>query len=98
MILEGVMERRDCAPLPGTALDGGWRRRAAFYLRTLARHQPLAKAALLVAFTVLYRIAVKAPLELLRLRPALAWAELRAAAAGAGAALRAFSDRSPSRR
>ena len=68
------------------------------HLRTLARHQPLAKAALLVAFTVLYRIAVKAPLEVLRLRPALAWAELRAAAAGAGAALRAFSDRSPSRR
>jgi N-acetylglucosaminyl-diphospho-decaprenol L-rhamnosyltransferase len=68
------------------------------HLRTLARHQPLPKAALLVALTVLYRAAVKAPLELLRVRPALAWAELRAAAAGAGAALRAFSDRSPPRR
>jgi len=68
------------------------------HLRTLARHQPLAKAALLVALTVLYRTAVKAPLELLRVRPALAWAELRAAAAGAGAALRVFSDRSPPRR
>jgi len=40
-----------------------------------------------------YRAAVKAPLELLRLRPALAWAEVRAAAAGGFAALRALSDR-----
>jgi len=68
------------------------------HLRTLARHQPLPKAALLVALTVLYRSAVKAPLELLRARPALAWAELRGAAAGAAAAVRALSGRSPPRR
>jgi len=63
------------------------------HLRTLARHEPLVKAAPLVALTVVYRAAVKAPVELLRLRPALAWAELRAAAAGGLAALRALSDR-----
>ena len=63
------------------------------HLRTLARHEPLAKAAPLVAMTVVYRAVVKAPVELLRLRPALAWAELRAAAAGGLAALRALSDR-----
>jgi hypothetical protein len=43
---------------------------------------------------VAYRAAVKAPLELLRARPGLALAELRAAAGGAWSALRAFSDRS----
>ena len=63
------------------------------HLRTLARHEPLVKAAPLVVLTVAYRAAVKAPLELLRLRPALAWAEVRAAAAGGCAALRALSDR-----
>ena len=63
------------------------------HLRTLARHEPLVKAAPLVVLTVAYRAAVKAPLELLRLRPALAWAEVRAAAAGGFAALRALSDR-----
>jgi len=63
------------------------------HLRTLARHEPLVKAAPLVALTMVYRAAVKAPVELLRLRPALAWAELRAAAAGGLAALRALSDR-----
>jgi GT2 family glycosyltransferase len=68
------------------------------HLRTVALHQPALKAAALVPLTVLYRAAVKAPLELLRRRPALAWAELRAAAAGGVAALRAFSDRSPPRR
>jgi len=47
-----------------------------------------------VPLTMLYRAAVKAPLELVRLRPALAWAELRAAAAGGAAALRALSGRS----
>jgi hypothetical protein len=52
------------------------------------------KAAALVPLTILYRVAVKAPLELLRVRPLLAWAELRAAAAGGAAALRAFSGRS----
>lgn len=64
------------------------------HLRTLARHQPVLKAAALVPLTMAYRAAVKAPLELLRRRPALAWAELRAAAAGGAAALRALSDRS----
>jgi GT2 family glycosyltransferase len=68
------------------------------HLRTLARHQPLLKAAALVPLTVAYRAAVKAPLELLRRRPALAWAELRAAGAGGAAALRALSDRSQRRR
>jgi N-acetylglucosaminyl-diphospho-decaprenol L-rhamnosyltransferase len=64
------------------------------HLRTVALHQPLLKAAALVPLTMLYRAAVKAPLELLRVRPSLAWAELRAAAAGGAAALRALSDRS----
>ncbi|HET7784581.1 MAG TPA: glycosyltransferase family 2 protein [Myxococcales bacterium] len=68
------------------------------HLRTLALHQPLLKAAALVPLTVAWRAAVKAPLELLRRRPALAWAELRAAGAGAAAALRALSDRSLRRR
>ncbi len=68
------------------------------HLRTIARHQPVLKAAALVPLTIAYRAAVKAPLELLRRQPALAWAELRAAAAGGAAALRAFNDRSRSRR
>ena len=63
------------------------------HLRTVARHQPPLKAAALVPLTMLYRAAVKAPLELMRMRPALAWAELRAAAAGGAAALRAFTGR-----
>jgi len=63
------------------------------HLRTLARNQPLLRAAALVPLTIAYRAAVKAPLELFRGRPALAWAELRAAAAGGAAALRALSDR-----
>jgi hypothetical protein len=63
-------------------------------LRTVALHQPLLKAAALVPLTVLYRALVKAPLMLLRRKPALAWAELRAAAAGGAAALRTFSGRS----
>jgi GT2 family glycosyltransferase len=68
------------------------------HLRTVALHQPLLKAAALVPLTIGYRAAVKAPLELLRSRPSLAWAELRAAAQGGVAALRAFSDRSRRRR
>jgi hypothetical protein len=68
------------------------------HLRTLARHQPLFKAAALVPLTMAWRAAVKAPLELLRGQPALAWAEVRAAAAGGAAALRALSDRSLRRR
>jgi N-acetylglucosaminyl-diphospho-decaprenol L-rhamnosyltransferase len=67
------------------------------HLRTLARHQPPLRAAALIPLTMLYRMAVKAPLELLRRRPALAWAELRAAAEGGVAALRALSGRSPRR-
>jgi GT2 family glycosyltransferase len=68
------------------------------HLRTVGRHQPMLKAAALVPLTMLYRAAVKAPLELLRVRPSLAWAELRAAAAGGAAALRALSRRSRPRR
>jgi GT2 family glycosyltransferase len=64
------------------------------HLRTVARHQPLLKASALVPLTMLYRAVVKAPLELLRGRPSLAWAELLAAAAGGAAAVRAFSGRS----
>jgi GT2 family glycosyltransferase len=64
------------------------------HLRTLALHQPLYKAAALVPLTVAYRALVKAPLELLRAHPALAWAELRAAGGGAIEALSALSDRS----
>jgi GT2 family glycosyltransferase len=68
------------------------------HLRTLARHQPLLKAAALVPLTVAYRTVVKAPLELLRARPSLALAEWKAAGAGAADALKAFIDRSRSRR
>jgi len=68
------------------------------HLRTVALHQPLFKAAALVPLTMAYRAAVKAPLELLRGRPSLALAELRAAAGGGLMALRAFSDRSRLRR
>ncbi len=63
------------------------------HLRTLALHQPLWKAAALVPLTAAYRVAVKAPLELLRARPALAWAELRAAAMGLVAAAQAALQR-----
>ncbi len=52
------------------------------HLRTLALHQPLYKLAALVPLTLAYRVAFKAPLELLRARPRLALAELRAAGAG----------------
>jgi hypothetical protein len=68
------------------------------HLMTVARHQPALKAAALVPLTMLYRAAVKAPLEVLRVRPALAWAELRAAARGGAAALSAFTGRSRRRR
>lgn len=64
------------------------------HLRTVALHQPALKAAALVPLTMLYRAAVKAPLEILRVRPSLAWAELRAAAAGGAAALSVFTGRS----
>ncbi len=68
------------------------------HLITVARHQPALKAAALVPLTVLYRVAVKAPLEMLRRRPALAWAEVRAALAGGAAAFSTFSRRSRQRR
>jgi len=68
------------------------------HLRTLAMHQPLLKAAALVPLTVAYRAAVKAPLELIRARPSLALAEIKAAGAGGVDALRAFIDRSRQRR
>lgn len=68
------------------------------HLRTLALHQPPLKAAALVPLTALYRAAVKAPLELLRGRPALAWAELRAAAGGTLSALDAAAQRLRARR
>ena len=63
------------------------------HLRTLALHQPLWKAALLVPATAAFRVAVKAPLELARLRPAHALAEVRAAASGLLAALTARRSR-----
>jgi GT2 family glycosyltransferase len=63
------------------------------HLRTLALHQPPLRAAALVPLTAAYRAAVKMPLELLRGRPALALAELRAAVAGAAAAVLALRAR-----
>ena len=63
------------------------------HLRTLALHQPLARAALLVPATAAWRALVKAPLELLRGRPALALAELRASVGGALAAAAALPQR-----
>jgi GT2 family glycosyltransferase len=68
------------------------------HLRTVAMHQPVLKAAALVPLTVAYRAVVKAPLELARARPRLALAELKAAGAGAADAVKAFIDRSRSRR
>lgn len=67
------------------------------HLRTLALHQPLVKAAALIPATIAYRAVLKAPLELLRGRPALALAELRAAGGGALEAARALIDRSRAR-
>jgi GT2 family glycosyltransferase len=63
------------------------------HLRTVALHQPALRAAALVPLTAAYRAAVKMPLELLRGRPGLAFAELRAAVAGAAAALGALPTR-----
>lgn len=57
------------------------------HLRTLALHQPWPRALALVPLTAAYRALVKAPLELVRLRPALAWAELHAAFSGTAAAV-----------
>ena len=63
------------------------------HLRTLALHQPWPRALALVPLTAAYRALIKAPLELVRLRPALAWAELRAAASGTASAARAALSR-----
>jgi N-acetylglucosaminyl-diphospho-decaprenol L-rhamnosyltransferase len=64
------------------------------HLRTLALHQRPLRAAALVPLTAAYRLAVKLPLELFRGRPALAFAELRAAIGGSAAALAALPARS----
>ena len=63
------------------------------HLRTVALHQPLYKVAALVPLTVAYRLAFKAPLELLKARPAHALAELRAAGAGLLEVLHALGER-----
>lgn len=63
------------------------------HLRTLALHQPAWKAAALVPLTAMYRVAIKAPVELLKARPALAWAEIRAAAGGSLTAAQALLSR-----
>ena len=52
------------------------------HLRTVGLHQPLYKVAALVPLTILYRVAFKAPLDLLKAKPSHALAELRAAGAG----------------
>ncbi|HWE25066.1 MAG TPA: glycosyltransferase family 2 protein [Myxococcales bacterium] len=64
------------------------------HLRTVALHGPPLRAAALLPLTAAYRVAVKVPLELFRGRPALAFAELRAAIAGSAAALAALPGRS----
>jgi GT2 family glycosyltransferase len=64
------------------------------HMRTLALHQRPLRAAALLPLTAAYRVAVKLPLELFRGRPALAFAELRAAVAGSAAAIAALPGRS----
>ena len=64
------------------------------HLRTVALHERPLRAAALLPLTAVYRVAVKVPLELFRGRPALAFAELRAAIAGSAAALAALPARS----
>jgi len=63
------------------------------HLRTLALHQAPVRALALVPLTAAYRVGVKAPLELLRGHPALAFAELRAALSGSAAAFAALPRR-----
>jgi GT2 family glycosyltransferase len=63
------------------------------HLRTVAMHQRPLRALALVPLTAAYRVGVKAPLELLRGRPALAFAEVRAAVAGSAAAMAALPRR-----
>lgn len=68
------------------------------HLRTLAKHQPPLRALALVPLTVGYRLLAKAPLELLRGKPALAAAEARASVAGLWSALGALAARAFSAR
>ncbi len=63
------------------------------HLRTVGKHQPLLKAAAVIAGTVAYRFAIKAPLAFLRAEPALALAEIRGASQGAIDAVRAIGSR-----
>ncbi|MBS2022590.1 MAG: glycosyltransferase family 2 protein [Deltaproteobacteria bacterium] len=63
------------------------------HLRTLALHQPVAKALALVPLVAAFRLGVKAPLELVRLQPKLAVAEVRAGVDGFVSALRASGRR-----
>ena len=59
------------------------------HLRTVALHEPVWKALVLVPLVAAFRLGMKAPLELLRGRPALALAEARAGLEGAREASRA---------
>jgi N-acetylglucosaminyl-diphospho-decaprenol L-rhamnosyltransferase len=61
------------------------------HLRTLAKHQPPLRALALVPLAAGYRLLAKAPLELLRGRPALAMAEARASVTGLWSALGALA-------
>jgi GT2 family glycosyltransferase len=63
------------------------------HLRTVALHQPLPKAMMLIPALMAFRALVKGPAELLRRRPALAAAELRAAASGGWSAAGALAAR-----
>ena len=63
------------------------------HLRTLGLHQPPGKALWLVPLTMGYRIAVKAPLDLLQARPKHALSEVRAALEGGLSAARALAGR-----
>jgi N-acetylglucosaminyl-diphospho-decaprenol L-rhamnosyltransferase len=63
------------------------------HLRTAGRHLPTLRAAAVITGTAVYRLAVKSPLELLRGEPALARAEVRAAADGIVAAIKAWRHR-----
>jgi GT2 family glycosyltransferase len=63
------------------------------HLRTLALHERPLRAAALLPLTAAYRVAVKVPVELFRGRPALAFAELRAAISGSASALAALPQR-----
>lgn len=63
------------------------------HMRAVATHLPMAWAGVIAPAVTIFRAAVKAPVELVRGRPALAKAHLRAAGAGALAAVDAFARR-----